>query len=241
MKGLLTVNNLQKMVADQQKNGTRITATGKHKNKLVTVVFLGGERYQFESGINLAKLKKPETRIVYWLPARFKAEGLPYELEFTLGIVKPKNYPKQGARFEIIECTRKDHCPNGFTNSDIPIYLLRSLAIKASTFLASCTPVGYKDPKTGAEYLTQINILQQATPGEIAKDFLGTLEGELLYQEIGRIWRNSAHGLVYKNIAEQFQQSSSWANKHIAIGKKNYPKFFKRTTTTTKQKVRKSK
>lgn len=217
--------------------------TGVHNKKTITVTFLGGKNYNLEGQIDLAKLKKPETRILYWLPGRFKVEGLPYEFEFTLGVVKPKNYPKQGAQFKITECTRIDKCPEGFTNSDIPIYLLRSLAIRASTWIALCTPEGYKDPKTGAEYLTQINPIEPGTPSNsVMKDFLGTLEGELLYREVGRLWRNTAHGTIEKTIASEFGYSTYWANKKIKEGKKLYPKYFiKNKPITTKPKVRKRK
>jgi hypothetical protein len=219
------------------KNNKR-QAAGLHKGKKITVTFLGGRNYQLEGQIDLAKLKKPETRIVYWLPAKFKTDGLPYEFEFTLGIVKPKNYPKHGAEFKITECTRIDKCPDGFTNSDIPIYLLRSLAIRASTVVALCTPVGYKDIN-GAEYLTQINLIEPATPsGQTLKDFLGTLEGELLYKEIGRIWRNSAHGTIEKNIASEFGFTTFWANKHIKKGKEQYPQYFKKPKATATKKAK---
>ena len=234
----MTVQKVKKVswvadLAGVNKNNRR-QETGLHKGKKITVTFLGGSQYQVEGQIDLAKLKKPETRILYWLPAKFRCEGLPYEFEFTLGIVKPKNYPKHYAQFKITECTRKDNCPDGFTNTDIPIYLLRSLAIRASTFVARCTPVGYKEK--GATYLTQIEPISPATPSkQTLKNFLGTLEGELLYKEIGRIWRDSAHGTIEKTIANEFGFTTHWANKKIKLGKKLYPQFFRKPKPTNKK------
>lgn len=212
----------------------KMQATSNHKGKPITVTLLGGSQYQIENLPDLKKLKQPVKRIGYWLPARFKAEGLAYELEFTLGIVKPKNYPKQSAEFKITECTRKDNCPDGFSNSDLPIQLLRSLAVKASTFLALCTPVGYT--KNGVEYLTQINPIKQATPSsDLMKDFLGTLKGEDLYRAIGDFWRNASHGSIYQDIGERFGFGDDWANKHIYIGKTKYPQFFRKPKPTNKK------
>ena len=221
-------------LAGVNKNNRR-QATGLHKGKAITVTLLGGRQYQIENLPDLKKLKQPVKRIGYWLPARFKAEGLAYELEFTLDIVKPVNYPKTGAQFKITELTIKT--PEGFTNSDMPINLLRSLAVKASTFVALCTPVGYT--KNGAEYLTQINPIKQATPSSDAiKDFLGTLKGEDLYRAIGEVWRNASHGLIYQDIGERFGYGSDWANKHIHIGKTKYPQFFRKPKTTTTKKMK---
>ena len=200
-------------------------ATFEGKKIVVTKISFGG--YQVENYEDLAKLKKPVKKIVYMLPSKFKVEGLPYHLEFTLDIVRPKDYPKHGATFQITEFTRKQKTPDGLNKSDLdlPINLLRSLAIKASTVIALCTPIGYT--KNGVEYLTQINPIRQTNPGsDIMKDFLGTLKGEDLYKALGEVWRNASHGSIYKDIGERFGFGDDWANKHIHIGKKKVSTIF---------------
>jgi hypothetical protein len=204
-------------------------AIGNHKGKKIIVSLLGGRQYHIENLPDLKKLKQPVKRIGYWLPGRFKAEGLPYELEFTLDIVKPANYPKTGAEFKITELEIK--CSNGFSNFDIPDLLLRSLAIKASTHLFLCTPIGFK--KNGREYLTQVNPIKQTeTPSETLQDFLGQLKGEDLYRRLGEIWRNASHGSIYQDVRSTFGFGDDWANKHIFIGKRKYPQYFKKLKTT---------
>jgi hypothetical protein len=210
----------------------KMQATSNHKGKPITVTLLGGSQYQIENLPDLKKLKQPVKRIGYWLPGKFRCEGLAYELDFTLDIVKPANYPKTGAQFKITELIIKS--PDGFSNSDLPIQLLRSLAVKASTFVALCTPVGYT--KNGAEYLTQINPIKQATPtSDTVKDFLGTLKGEDLYRALGDVWRNASHGSIYQDIGERFGFGDDWANKHIYIGKTKYPQFFRKPKPTNKK------
>ena len=213
------------------------TATFDGKKIVVTKISFGG--YQVENYEDLAKLKKPVEKIVYMLPSKFKVEGLPYHLEFTLDIVRPKDYPKHGATFQITEFTRKQKSPAGLTRPDLdmPINLLRSLAIKASTVVALCTPVGYT--KNGVEYLTQINPIRQTKPNsDTLRDFLGTLKGEDLYKALGEVWRNASHGSIYKDIGERFGFGDDWANKHIYKGKKKYPQYFKKPKATTATKAK---
>ena len=211
-------------------------ATATFEGKKIVVTLTYHSHYQVENPEVLAKLKKPVKKIAYMLPGKFKVSGLEYELEFTLDIVRPKDYPKHGATFQITEFTRKQKTPDGLNKSDLdlPINLLRSLAIKASTVIALCTPVGYT--KNGVEYLSRINPIRQTKPSsDILRDFLGTLKGEDLYEALGEVWRKASHGSIYKDIGERFGFSEAWANKHIDIGKKKYPQFFKKHKPTTKK------
>ena len=213
------------------------SATATFEGKKIVVTLTMHKQYQVENYEDLAKLKKPVKKIVYMLPGQFKVEGLPYHLEFTLDIVKPKDYPKHGATFQITEFTRKQKSPAGLTRPDLdmPINLLRSLAIKASTVVALCTPVGYT--KNGVEYLTQINPIRQTKPNsDTLRDFLGTLKGEDLYRALGEVWRNASHGSIYTDIGERFGFGNDWANKHIHIGKNKYPQYFKKPKATATKK-----
>jgi len=213
------------------------TATFDGKKIVVTKISFGG--YQVENYEDLAKLKKPVKKIVYMLPGKFKVSGLKYELQFTLDIVRPKDYPKHGATFQITEFERKQKTPDGLNKSDLdlPINLIRSLAIKASTVVALCTPVGYT--KNGVEYLSRINPIRQTKPGnDILRDFLGTLKGEALYRALGEVWRNASHGSIYQDIGERFGFGNDWANKHIHIGKNKYPQYFKKPKATATKKAK---
>jgi hypothetical protein len=95
-------------ICNSQQQQRHLTAKKLLLPKLVLVAIPVVENYE-----DLAKLKKPVKKIVYMLPSKFKVEGLPYHLEFTLDIVKPKDYPKHGATFQITEFTRKQKSPAG--------------------------------------------------------------------------------------------------------------------------------
>jgi hypothetical protein len=138
------------------------------------------------------KVNDTTDKVITTLPARFRANGLPYLIEFELN----KN----------AEITNlKMNCASGIKNkTKVPFDRLRSLAIIEATHIVPC---------------------------------FDKLQGASLYQRIGQIYDNTIHGSKHALIAQHFGLSIAWAHKHTAIGKQNYPKYFK-SCNKTKQKRR---
>jgi len=173
------------------------------------------------------QVKKPLKVTGNFVPATFRVDGFDCELTFTLGLVKKSARNRKSDAIQITQGTFNSQ--NGFTATDIPVGLLRSLGVKASTFLAYLIPPHYTwidhgvINKAGKEGNVYIIDERGIPPPLLDRD----LHGIDLYEVIGRIWREAPYGEKHSRVADAFDYSTKWANKHIMIGKQEYPQFFK--------------
>jgi hypothetical protein len=214
---------------------TKFLTSRKMKNgKTLTVTFIGSTRSDHKQEFHLdvddmKKIKKPTTVLGNYLPARFRADGLPCDVTFTVSVIKPANYPKQRASMRITELVCV--CPDGLSDQALPVGQLLRMAILASQFSATVTPPTATDPfgdgfiihgHTGTPKSTFVAYIGATT-------FTGSKED---YERIGFLWRTAKHGSKQTAICKEFALGIDWANKHIRIGKKLYPQFFKTSAGT---------
>jgi len=192
----------------------------KMKNgKTLTVTFIGSARSDhkqpFLLQVNMAKIKKPTTVLGNYLPARFRADGLPCDVTFTVDAVNNQ------MRITELVCV----CPNGLTDQALPVGQLLRMAILASQFSATVSTPTKTNP-FGDHWFVHGRI---GTPPHIFEDYLGaaTFTGsEQDYERIGSLWRTAKYGSKQTAICQEFGLGIDWANKHIGRGKKLYPKYF---------------
>ena len=129
----------------------QFTASRKQRNgNTLTVTFLGSSRSDkqqvFQLDIDMAQVKKQTKTTGNYLPGRFRADGLPFKVEFVVDIWKPTNYPKTGAEMRITEMQITDMQNEALTSHNLPVDELRRLAIQASSFLAVVSPATKGNP-----------------------------------------------------------------------------------------------
>lgn len=192
----------------------------------------------YHEQVDIKKIKKPKKVVGNFLPSDFEVFGLPCEVTFTLDLVQAKT-AKDKPLMQITQITFK--CPNGLLNSDLPINLLRSLAVQASSFVAEITPANFRrEFKNGYEQTDDkggFMVLSQSSSNKRrAQMFLGIQPtGKDLYEQIGHLYSTLPYGTKYKHIAQAFGRTKAWAYKHTAIGAEQYPQFFKGYKTKTKK------
>jgi hypothetical protein len=204
----------------------------KMKNgKMLTVTFIGSARSDhkqpFLLQVDMAKIKKPITVVGNYLPARFKADGLPCDVSFTVDAVN-----KQMRITELV-CV----CPDGLTDQALPVGQLLRMAILASQFSATVSPPTRTNP-FGDHW--QVHG-RTGTPKHIFEAYLGatTFTGsEQDYERIGSLWQTAEYGSKQTAICKEFGMGIDWANKHIGRGKKLYPKHFGLASKTKVSKTR---
>ena len=227
----------------------QFTASRKQRNgNTLTVTFIGSSRSDkqqaFQLDIDMAQVKKQTKTTGNYLPGRFKAEGLPFKVEFVVDIWKPANYPKTGAEMRITEMQITDMQNEALTSHNLPVDELRRLAIQASSFLAVVSPATKGNP-----FGDDFTILGHAgTPRHTLEAFAGVtkleLKGKELYEAIGKLHQSTPHGQKQQTVAAHFGMGIDWAQKHIRIGKQLHPKFFGlqnnagKKTKTTKAKAK---
>lgn len=204
----------------------------------LTVTFIGSARSDhqqpFYLDVDMTKIKKPTTVLGNYLPARFKADGLPCDVTFTVSVFKPANYPKQNADMRITELVCV--CPDGLTDQALPVGQLLRMAILASQFSATVSPPTKTDP-FGDTFVHG----HTGTPKHVLEAYLGatTFTGsEQDYKRIGFLWRTATYGSKQTAICKEFGLSIDWANKHIGRGKDLYPKYFKPDSKTKVSKTK---
>jgi len=96
---------------------------------------------------NITKIKKPTKIYGNYLPSDFEVSGLPCKIVFRLDKVKTfaDSYSMQITHITF-------DCPNGLQSSDIPIDLIRTLAVKASAFVAEVTPANTRIDHSPGNY-----------------------------------------------------------------------------------------
>jgi len=214
---------------------TEFSTSRKMKNgKTLTVTFIGSARSDHQQPflvqVDMAKIKKPTTVVGNYLPARFRADGLPCDVSFTVDAVN-----KQMRITELV-CV----CPNGLTDQALPVGQLLRMAILASQFSATVSPPTKTNP-FGDSFIIHGRI---GTPPHIFEDYLGatTFTGsEQDYERIGSLWQKAKYGSKRTAICQEFGLSIEWADKHIGRGKKLYPKHFglnSKTKTKPKPKTK---
>jgi hypothetical protein len=163
----------------------QFTASRKQRNgNTLTVTFIGSSRSDkqqaFQLDIDMAQVKKQTKTTGNYLPGRFKAEGLPFKVEFVVDIWKPANYPKTGAEMRITEMQITDMQNEALTSHNLPVDELRRLAIQASSFLAVVSPATKGNP-----FGDDFTILGHAgTPRHTLEAFAGVTKLELKGKEL---------------------------------------------------------
>jgi len=187
---------------------------------------------------NITKIKKPTKIYGNYLPSDFEVSGLPCKIVFRLDKVKTfaDSYSMQITHITF-------DCPNGLQSSDIPIDLIRTLAVKASAFVAEVTPANTRIDHSPGNYTVTgseggfVVLGHAGVKQETEKAFVGTRPtGEDLYKQIGYLYSTLPHGSKHKLIMQAFGRSLAWAHKHTAIGAKEYPQYFKGYKQKPKQK-----
>ena len=222
---------------------TQYTASRKQRNgNTLTVTYVGSNRADrkqpFHLEVDMQKVQRRTQVTGNYLPGRFKAEGLPFQVEFVVDIWKSGNYPKTGAEMRITEMQITDMQNEALTSHNLPIDELRRLAIQASSFIAVVSPATKHEP-----FGDDFKILGHVSaPRHTIEAFVGapTFTGSKDdYEALGSIWRITPHGQKQQAVAAKFGFKLDWAQKHIRIGKQLYPKFFglqnnsgKKTKTT---------
>lgn len=200
-----------------------------------TGIPLSGMHVLFHSDKNPAKLKKPLPITGNYSPATFITEGLDCVVTFTLSQVT-KSTP--GRRYESLQITSYSVvCENDNYAKGIPLDLLLSLGVRASTFSAVILPphfsytehgITWKTDSDGSYFITGEGDL----PTEVQESLTDLTESEF-FKHLGEVWSNSPHGEQIKSIRAAFtkpdgsQWGVKWADKKIAAGKKFYPQYFK--------------
>lgn len=184
---------------------------------------------------NSLKVKKPTPVTGNYLPSRFEVENFGYEISFTLEAVKGK----QGhSSVEITELS----CSQGVT-LQLPLALLRTLALRACTFSAYLLPphftykpspnVTIKTDKEGSlEIIGSANL-----PREILQDLHSPDEDKT--DKLKRVWElySAAEvGVRYAKVAEGFgyppgsRAGIEWAHKWVKLARKKFaPKTVRKS------------
>lgn len=184
---------------------------------------------------NSLKVKKPTPVTGNYLPSRFEVENFGCEIFFTLEEVKGK----QGrSSVQITELS----CSQGVT-LQLPLALLRTLALRACTFSAYLLPphFTYKpfpnvtvktDKEGGFEIMGSAKL-----PREILQDLHSPDEDKT--DKLKRVWElyNSAdRGMRYATVAEGFGYSPGsragleWAHKWVKLARKKFaPKTVRKS------------
>lgn len=194
-----------------------------------------GMRGIYHSDKNPAKLKKPLQITGNYSPATFITEGLDCVVTFTLSQVT-KSTP--GRRYASLQITSYSVvCENDNYAKDIPLDLLLSLGVRASTFSAVILPPHFSFTQYGHSLNSGSDGHYLITgegdlPTEVQEVLTDLTESEF-YKHLGEVWSNSPHGEQIKSIRAAFtkpdgsQWGVKWADKKIAAGKKFYPQYFK--------------
>jgi len=189
----------------------------------------------YHSDKNPAKLKKPLQITGNYSPATFITEGLDCVVTFTLSQVT-KSTP--GRRYASLQITSYSVvCENDNYAKDIPLDLLLSLGVRASTFSAVILPPHFSFTQYGHSLNSGSDGHYLITgegdlPTEVQEVLTDLTESEF-YKHLGEVWSNSPHGEQIKSIRAAFtkpdgsQWGVKWADKKIAAGKKFYPQYFK--------------
>ena len=226
----------------------QFTASRQQRNgNTLTVTYIGSSRSDhqqaFQLAVDMGKVQKRTQVTGNYLPGRFKAEGLPFKVEFVVDIWKPGNYPKTGAEMRITEMQITDMQNEALTSHNLPVDELRRLAIQASSFVAVVSPATKGNP-FGDDFQVLGHV---STPRHTIEAFVGapTFSGSKDdYEALGSVWRITPHGKKQQAVAAKFGFKLDWAQKHIRIGKQLYPKFFGlqnnagKKTKTTKAKAK---
>jgi hypothetical protein len=184
---------------------------------------------------NSFKVKKPTPVTGNYLPSRFEVENFGCEISFTLEAVKGK----QGrSSVQITELS----CSQGVT-LQLPLALLRTLALRACTFSAYLLPphFTYKpfpnvtvtiDKEGGFEIMGSAKL-----PREILQDLHSSDEDKT--DKLKRVWElyNSAEvGVRYATVAEGFgyppgsRAGIEWAHKWVKLARKKFaPKTVRKS------------
>ena len=220
---------------------TQYTASRKQRNgNTLTVTYVGSNRADrkqpFHLEVDMQKVQRRTQIAGNYLPGRFKAEGLPFQVEFVVDIWKSGNYPKTGAEMRITEMQITDMQNEALTSHNLPVDELRRLAIQASSFFAVVSPATKGNP-----FGDDFEILGHAgTPRNTLEAFAGVtkleLKGKELYEAIGKLHQSTPHGQKQQAVAAHFGMGIDWAQKNIRIGKQLHPKFFGLQDNSNKKK-----
>lgn len=178
-----------------------------------------------------ATLRKPHPITGNYLPARFHATLGSCEVSFLLEAVRTSSdTPDEPNLLNACQVTQLTvQCTGGdYVRGDLPLDLLRQLAVRASTFAAVLLPPNYRYEAHGAVHRTDDDggwlILGAGdTPAQVMRDL--TQDADLLTQ-VAQLWQQLPHGRKYDGIATAFGFSKSWAHKQVKLARKQLPHLF---------------
>lgn len=203
---------------------------------------IAGFRYLLHTTLSPAT-KKPEPLTGNYLPATFEAEVNGCTATFTLDLVR-KSVKKNGKVLDSVQITALQcHCVGGsFVADDLPLPLMRRLAIEASTFAAWKLPPNFAYDIGGLTWRTDSSGLDfhivgpGGIPVEVAQD-LGT-QTDLL-RAVARLYHSAPYGSKYLQIAKAFGYKTEWAKKWVARAKQELPELFEEPAKQSKRKATK--
>jgi hypothetical protein len=191
---------------------------------------IAGVPFLLHDTLDNSALKKPKPVTGNYLPATFEAEVSGCRVTFTLDLVR-KSVRKAGKVFDSIQITSL-HCEcggSGYVSGDLPLPLLRRLAIEASAFAAWRIPPHFTYSVGGVTWQTDgaANDFHIVGPGglsaEVAKDFGAQVD---LLHQVARVYHAAPYGAKYELIARQFGYRKDWAKKKVAQAKAELPHLF---------------
>jgi hypothetical protein len=198
-------------------------------------VIIWGRKRLMHTRLTPTEVKRPTPITGQYLPATFTAKVAGCTVNFTL------------TRVETASGDYTDHvgisdlhvtCNPGTQVLDLPLPLLRSLAIQASTFAAWIIPPhftwtdGYATHKT--DKAGDYHVVARGQPAPEMLDEL--TDGKDLLRDVARIYATAPYGRKWETIATHYGYSTEWAHKQVRLARKKHPGLF---TTSTRKKGRK--
>jgi hypothetical protein len=198
-------------------------------------VIIGGEPTLLHTRLRPTEVKRPTPITGQYLPATFTAKVANCTVNFTLTRVKTasgENTDHVGISDLHVTCNP------GTQVLDLPLPLLRSLAIQASTFAAFIIPPHFTWTDGGVTWTSgKAGACHFVSRGQPPPEVLDELtDGKDLLRDVARIYATAPYGRKWQTIAAHYGYGPEWAHKQVRLARKKYPGLF---TTSTRKKGRK--
>jgi len=208
--------------------GHRVVVTMIDPANTATSTVLSGAGVLYHTGTRPRDVQVITPTTGQYLPATFTATLPTCTVTFTLDVVRKVRGPvdADGVRFTFLQVEGSQ----GFDHDDVPLGLLRSLAVRASTFTLWLVPPNTTYTAYGVEWRSDDDGAFQivgpgTTPPAVLHDL--TRQADLL-EQVAQVWRNTPHGEKYQEIAATFGFGTDWAHKQVKRARKAHPHLFER-------------
>jgi hypothetical protein len=216
------------------------SASRSYRGEIVTVqminpqvrdgaVIVWGAKRLMHTRLTPAEVKRPTPITGQYLPARFTAKVAGCTVKFTLTRVETASGDyTDHVRISDLHVTCN---PDGQV-LDLPLPLLRSLAIQASTFAAFIIPPHFTWTDGQVTYTTDkagdYHVVSRGQPPPEVLDVL--TDGTDLLRDVARIYATAPYGRKWETIAAHYGYSHEWAHKQVRLARKKHPGLFAKST-----------